>query len=1473
MRVLRSDGKLKVDAGIVTGAQPIALSAGTQSASTGTILFQNSNSISFGMSNSSIITASVDAVFRAGVSTGGNTTGDTRVTGGQIVFQGSNNITLSQITGAGNANTVVISASSGGASVDASWNFDTSTVAADPGNKKFRLNNATLASVTEIYVNDTTNQGFDIGQIASFLASGMRIYIQQKNDSTRAALFQVTGAATDNTGWWTIPVSVVNSGTIYQANADCAFVFVLSAAGASANITAFATSNTTQSSTGILSTNSMIFAGAGGVSVGISNGSVVISGGGGAPFGISAGTQSVSTGTMVFSNSNNISFGMSGSSRITASIDGVMSVSAGTTRATNGEVVFSNSNNVSFGINGNTVTASVTIATSLTNINVSAGTTSNNLSAMVFSNSNNVSFGLNGSTITATITVPPETPFGVSAGTQSVSTGTLVFSNSNNVTFGMSGSSRITASFSTLPETPFGVSAGTQSVSTGTMIFANSNSITFGMSGSSQITASFSTLPETPFGISAGTQSASTGTMIFSNSNNFTFGMSGSSRITVSYTAPVVSNALQSVGSATGSGTNTSRFAADDHVHAGVFSMGVSTAGNTIGNTRVDVGQFVFQGGANVTLSQITAINALNTILISAAAGGGGGMGISAGTQSVSTGTMIFANSNFVTFGMSGSSQITASYTAPVVSNAIQAVGSATGSGTNTSRFAADDHVHAGVFSMGASTAGNTLGDTRVGAGQFVIQGGPNITVSQITAAGALNTIVLSGGAGAAGNTGSLSAGTTRGTLGEIVFANSNGVSFGMNGQTMTGSVATSLTNINVSAGTTSNNLSAMVFSNSNNVSFGMNGSTVTATITVPPETPFGISAGTQSVSTGTMVFSDSNGISFGMSGSSRITASYTVPTVMGISAGTQSVNTGTVVFSNSNNVTFGMSGSSRITASFSETPFGISAGTQSVSTGTMIFANSNSITFGMSGSSQITASFSTAPETPFGVSAGTQSVSTGTLVFSNSNNITFGMSGSSRITASFSTLPETPFGISAGTQSVSTGTMVFSNSNGISFGMSNSNAITASFTRNVASNAIQSVGSATGSGTNTSRFAADDHVHAGVFSMGVSTGGNTANQTRVDVGRFVFEGGNNVTLSQVTAAGALNTIVISAGGGAGGGNINAFATSNTTQSSTGVLSTASMIFAGAGGVSVGISNGSVVISGGAGGGGAFSAGISTQGNTAGTTGFIGSQIQFVGSGPMSLSQSVNGQSATLSIIGPATSSLSATGIVSISVNASTISIGAPLGGGITLEGFMPAGLMDALWVTTVAGQSTVMVEPMDVPLAFKFDRVLQPIFMTATSNLSGSHTLSFHVGIFTRNGSTLSLLSSTSTTYALTHSGTAGSYSRWSGLRFMSIPWTGTLTAGNYWMAFLSRTTTAGAGGASYSQMALSRLNSNIVGHFNTAALTLGIQFPEGLGTYNAGVSTMPGSMGFSDLRGTASQAIRPLVYYFASDTHNAVA
>jgi hypothetical protein len=77
-----------------------------------------------------------------------------------------------------------------------------------------------------------------------------------------------------------------------------------------------------------------------------------------------------------------------------------INVSAGTTSNNLSAITFSNSNNVSFGLNGSTITASVTVASSQGSINVSAGTTSNNLSAITFSNSNNISFGLNGSIVT-----------------------------------------------------------------------------------------------------------------------------------------------------------------------------------------------------------------------------------------------------------------------------------------------------------------------------------------------------------------------------------------------------------------------------------------------------------------------------------------------------------------------------------------------------------------------------------------------------------------------------------------------------------------------------------------------------------------------------------------------------------------------------------------------------------------------------------------------------------------------------------------------------------------------------------------------------------------------------------------------------------------------------------------------------------------------------------------------------------------
>jgi hypothetical protein len=87
------------------------------------------------------------------------------------------------------------------------------------------------------------------------------------------------------------------------------------------------------------------------------------------PIEIAAGTQTANQGTVVLANSNGVTFGMSNSSVVTASINAVQSISAGTTNATGNQIVFANSNNVNFGVNGNTVTASVVAAADSQSIN------------------------------------------------------------------------------------------------------------------------------------------------------------------------------------------------------------------------------------------------------------------------------------------------------------------------------------------------------------------------------------------------------------------------------------------------------------------------------------------------------------------------------------------------------------------------------------------------------------------------------------------------------------------------------------------------------------------------------------------------------------------------------------------------------------------------------------------------------------------------------------------------------------------------------------------------------------------------------------------------------------------------------------------------------------------------------------------------------------------------------------------------
>lgn len=254
-----------------------------------------------------------------------------------------------------------------------------------------------------------------------------------------------------------------------------------------------------------------------------------------------------------------------------------------------------------------------------------------------------------------------------------------------------------------------------------------------------------------------------------------------------------------------------------------------------------------------------------------------------------------------------------------------------------------------------------------------------------------------------------------------------------------------------ISAGTTKASASEVVFSNSNNVSFGVSGQTVTASIPAATQStqPVAASASNGSFAFQTLGFSDANGVTFGTSGGSIITASVAAGVAAGsISAGTASMALGQVVFSDSNGISFGLSNST-VTAQHnaltSQSAQAASASNGSFAFQTIGFSNANNVTFGTSAGSIITASVNTAGGGGVAISAGTESISTGTVVFSDSNGVSFGLSGDT-LTASHNGLTsQSAQAASASNGSFAFQTLAFSNANNVTFGTSAGSIITAS--------------------------------------------------------------------------------------------------------------------------------------------------------------------------------------------------------------------------------------------------------------------------------------------------------------------------------------------------------------------------------------------------------------------------------------------
>ena len=721
-----------------------------------------------------------------------------------------------------------------------------------------------------------------------------------------------------------------------------------------------------------------------------------------------------------------------------------------------------------------------------------------------------------------------------------------------------------------------------------------------------------------PFALSAGTLSVSgSGTVVFSNANGISFGLDGStitgshngltSQSNPAFSAQGGSSTFQTLSFGNANGFT---FSNNNGTVQGSYTVpAVTNSSWTVSDnaSSATVARLAFTNLNGVTLSLSTGAAGLHTIVGSHnALTSQSNQAFSADGGSSTFQTLSFANGNGFTFSNNNGS-VQGSYTVPTVP---------------------------AQFSGGISTGGNTSGDTGVVTARLVFAGGNNITVSGSTNGGSA-TITISGpnvGGAQTGISGIANSETTY-TSGSVTFRDLNGISWqSTTGQQLQITHALQFT------------------SNTSNITSNALNTSVSRVINIIAATN-NTGGGTASLSSN-VSFSNANGATFYTSAGSAIALSYSVPTVTNsswtVSDSVTSATVGRLAFTASNGLTLTLStsnnGNHTVIGSYTvptvtNSSWTVSDAATSGSVAQLAFTNLNGVTLSLStgagGSHTIVGSHNAITSQTnqtvglYAVGNTTQNSSTTldarTLSFGGRGNVSVGYSNGTIQISGLSTGNITALGNttinSSGTYNM-TGLIVGA-TGGLSVDIdANSRIIFSGPIYGVSTNGNTSGDTGVAgwkqlvlAGGNNITVSQSTNINGATvtfsgpnqFSAGISTGGNTSGDTGVVAGRVVFAGGNNITLSGSTNGGSA-TITISAP------NLGA---------------------------------------------GAMSAGVSNLGNTAGSTGITGTQLVLVGSGVISLSQSTGANGGTVSILAPATSSLSATGWASISTNGSTISIGA----------------------------------------------------------------------------------------------------------------------------------------------------------------------------------------------------------------------
>ena len=379
-----------------------------------------------------------------------------------------------------------------------------------------------------------------------------------------------------------------------------------------------------------------------------------------------------------------------------------------------------------------------------------------------------------------------------------------------------------------------------------------------------------------------------------------------------------------------------------------------------------------------------------------------------------------------------------------------------------------------------------------------------------------------------------------------------------------------------------------------------------------------------------------------------------------------------------------------------------------------------------------------------------------------------------------------------------------------------------------------------------------------GGISASLSAGNTSGTLALVSSGTMYLAGGNNITLSQNN-----NSITISGANAEGGSNTLGMSNIGNTSGTTGVVSESAIRFLLAGGNNITLSqslngaSGTITIS-------AFgqsvesqSFGMSNIGNTSGTSGIAsGGQLQFLlaGGNNVTLSQSLNGASGTISVSGinPGAQAMSFwqnMGVAGSTDNAASIRVST--GVGSWSHGELKIFPLD-IGNNIFAGNMTVSTILFNVT-AFSS--------LTAYSN----YTLTFRFGLYTiANSSVLSLLNSGSVSFGSsfgTASGASGNHaSLFAGRRHLTMNSSAfsaaiNMTQGLYYAAILFNSSQNsipfGFMGAALGETGVRS------GTFGAASSTQTLGAIPFMGVHTASTNAFPASVAASDLQKTAYNAI----------------